>query len=182
MKATTARVYPRVSVDGLGVVSHAGTALLRRGPDPAAPGRRRRPAPSRMFAVNAVWLELALAAADLLAFTQTILLSDQPDLARAEWKTIRYRLLHTAARITRGARQVWLRLAEGWPWALALARAFPTLRHIPHPPEPTPRHCRPRHQDTRRPRPPRRASPHGHSRNQSDRHPTGSSETGRPAS
>ena len=29
MKATTARVYPRVTVDGTGVVSHAGTALLR---------------------------------------------------------------------------------------------------------------------------------------------------------
>jgi hypothetical protein len=89
--------------------------------------------PSRVFAVNAVWLELALTAADLLAFTQTILLFDQPDLARAEWKTIRYRLLHTAARITRGARQTWLRLAEGWPWALALARAFTTLRRIPLP-------------------------------------------------
>jgi Transposase DDE domain group 1 len=89
--------------------------------------------PSRMFTINAIWLELALTAADLLAFTQTILLTDQPDLARAEWKTIRYRLLHTAARITRGARQTWLRLAEGWPWALALARAFTTLRRIPLP-------------------------------------------------
>ena len=29
MKATRARVYPRVCVDGTGVVSHAGTALLR---------------------------------------------------------------------------------------------------------------------------------------------------------
>jgi hypothetical protein len=89
--------------------------------------------PSRIFAVNAVWLILALTAADLLTFTQTILLTDQPDLARAEWKTIRYRLLHTAARITRSARQVWLRLAEGWPWALALARSFATLRRIPLP-------------------------------------------------
>jgi hypothetical protein len=89
--------------------------------------------PSRLFALNAVWLELALTSADLLAFTQTILLSDQPDLARAEWKTIRYRLLHTAARITRGARQTWLRLAEGWPWTLALARAFTALRRIPLP-------------------------------------------------
>ena len=89
--------------------------------------------PSRVFAINAVWLELALTAADLLAFTQTILLADQPDLARAEWKTIRYRLLHTAARITRSGRQTWLRLAEGWPWALALARAFSTLRRIPLP-------------------------------------------------
>jgi hypothetical protein len=56
--------------------------------------------PSRVFAINAVWLELALTAADLLAWTQTTLLTDDPEhpeLAKAEWKTIRYRLLHTAA-------------------------------------------------------------------------------------
>jgi hypothetical protein len=89
--------------------------------------------PSRLFAVNAVWLELALTAADLLAWTQTILLTDEPDLARAEWKTIRYRLLHTAARITRTARRAHLRLQAGWPWSLALAHAFGVLRSIPVP-------------------------------------------------
>jgi hypothetical protein len=89
--------------------------------------------PSRIFAINQVWLELALAAADLLAWTQTILLADAPELAKAEWKTIRYRLLHTAARITRTGRRVFLRLQKGWPWALALARAFTILRRIPVP-------------------------------------------------
>ncbi len=89
--------------------------------------------PSRHQQINAVWLELALIAADLLALTQTMLLTDQPDLARAEPKTLRYRLLHTAARITRGQRKVFLRLAEHWPWALALARAFQRLRLIPLP-------------------------------------------------
>jgi hypothetical protein len=89
--------------------------------------------PSKLFAVNAVWLELALTAADLLAWTQTILLQHAPELAKAEWKTIRYRLLHTAARITRSARRTWLRLQHGWPWALALARAFEVLRRTPVP-------------------------------------------------
>lgn len=89
--------------------------------------------PSKLFAINAVWLELALAAADLLAWTQTILLGHAPQLAKAEWKTIRYRLLHTAARITRTARRTFLRLQQGWPWALALARAFDALRRIPIP-------------------------------------------------
>ena len=84
--------------------------------------------PSRHQQINAVWLELALIAADLLALTQSMLLTDQPDLARAEPKTLRYRLLHTAARITRGQRKVFLRLAEHWPWALALAKAFTRLR------------------------------------------------------
>ena len=89
--------------------------------------------PSRHEHINAVWLELSLIAADLLALTQTMLLTDEPDLAKAEPKTLRYRLLHTAARITRGQRKVFLRLAEHWPWALALARAFTRLRLIPLP-------------------------------------------------
>ncbi len=72
-------------------------------------------------------------AADLLAFAQSMLLIDEPELHRAEPKTLRYRLLHTAARITRGQRRVFLRLAEHWPWALALARAFRQLRLIPLP-------------------------------------------------
>ncbi len=66
-----------------------------------------------------------------------MLLTDQPELHRAEPKTLRYRLLHTAARITKGQRKVFLRLAEHWPWALALAltlaRAFRRLRQIPLP-------------------------------------------------
>jgi len=89
--------------------------------------------PSKLFAINQVWLELALTAADLLAWTQTILLQHAPELAKAEWKTIRYRLLHTAARIARSGRRTWLRLQQSWPWALALARAFAVLRRIPVP-------------------------------------------------
>ncbi len=50
--------------------------------------------PSRTFAINAVWLELALAGIDLLAWTQTILVDGE--LARCEPKALRYRLLHVA--------------------------------------------------------------------------------------
>jgi hypothetical protein len=89
--------------------------------------------PSRHEKINAVWVELALIAADLLALTQSMLLVDEGELHRAEPKTLRYRLLHTAARITRGQRKVFLRLAEHWPWTLALARAFRKLRLIPLP-------------------------------------------------
>ena len=42
--------------------------------------------PSRQFAINAAWLTCALTAIDLLAWTQTILLHDDPALARAEPK------------------------------------------------------------------------------------------------
>ncbi len=81
--------------------------------------------PSRHQNINEVWVELALIAADLLALAQSMLLTCEPELHRAEPKTLRYRLLHVTARITRGQRKVFLRLAEHWPWALALARTFP---------------------------------------------------------
>jgi hypothetical protein len=87
--------------------------------------------PSRVFALNAAWLELALTAIDLLAWTQDLLLDG--DLATCEPKALRYRLLHTAARITRGQRRIYVRLAEHWHWARDLAAAFARLALIPHP-------------------------------------------------
>jgi hypothetical protein len=81
--------------------------------------------PSRLFAVNQAWLELALTAIDLLAWTQTMLLDGE--LALAEPKTLRYRLLHVAARITRGARRTWLRINQYWPWRHEIAGAFARL-------------------------------------------------------
>jgi hypothetical protein len=44
-------------------------------------------------------------------------------LAAAEPKALRYRLLHVAARITRGQRRLWLRIAGHWPWRIQLAAA-----------------------------------------------------------
>jgi len=81
-----------------------------------------------------VWVELALIAADQLALAQTMLLTDDPDLAKAEPKTLRYRLLHIAARITRGQRKVFLRLAEHWPGpkhslACGTSRSRPDRQH-----------------------------------------------------
>lgn len=87
--------------------------------------------PSRLFAINAAWLELALTGIDLLAWTQTLLLHGE--LATAEPKTLRYRLLHAPARITRSARQTRLRIARTWPWATDLADAFIRLAALPQP-------------------------------------------------
>ena len=78
---------------------------------------------------NQVWLELVLAAQDLTCWTQALLLAGP--LARAEPKTLRYRLLHVAARIVRHARRLVLRLQASWPWAPELARAFARLRALP---------------------------------------------------
>jgi hypothetical protein len=78
---------------------------------------------------NSVWLELVLCAQELTCWTQALLLDGH--LAVAEPKTLRYRLLHVAARIVRHARRVTLRLQRSWPWAVALARAFARLRATP---------------------------------------------------
>ncbi len=87
--------------------------------------------PSRQANINAAWLELALAGIDLIAWTQILLLDGE--LAKAEPKRLRYRLLHTAARITRGGRRTWLRIAEHWPWARDLVTAFARLAALPRP-------------------------------------------------
>jgi DDE family transposase len=87
--------------------------------------------PSRQFNINAVWLELSLLGCDLLAWTQTMLLDDE--LARCEPKALRYRLLHVAARLTRGQRQLRVRIAEHWPWRHQLAAAFARLAALPRP-------------------------------------------------
>jgi len=87
--------------------------------------------PFREFAPNAAWLELVLIALDLTSWAQKLLL--EGDLARAEPKRLRYRLLHVAGRITRSGRQLRLHMPERWPWAGALAAAFGRLGALPAP-------------------------------------------------
>jgi hypothetical protein len=85
--------------------------------------------PFRDFDANAVWLELVLCAQDLLFMTQTLCLDG--DIARAEPKRLRYRLLHTAGRLAFHARRAVLRLPRAWPWASELAAAFTRLAALP---------------------------------------------------
>jgi hypothetical protein len=85
--------------------------------------------PFRDFAHNRVWLALVLLAHDLIAWTQRLLLTG--DLARAEPKRLRYRLLHIAARLAFHARRATLRLQANWPWAHDLAAAFARLHALP---------------------------------------------------
>ncbi|MGC5365757.1 IS1380 family transposase [Streptomyces sp. DT24] len=87
--------------------------------------------PSRDFTINAVWLELSLTAVDLLAWMRVLLLDGE--LAAAEPKKLRYRLLHIAARLTRGGRHLRLRISVTWPWRHELAAAFDRLAALPRP-------------------------------------------------
>jgi Transposase DDE domain group 1 len=87
--------------------------------------------PSRTFAINAAWCVAATIAADLIAWLQIHALDG--DLAKAEPKRLRYRLLHTAARLTRGQRRRRLRIPATWPWADQITAAFTRIAAIPAP-------------------------------------------------
>jgi hypothetical protein len=68
---------------------------------------------------------------DLLAWMRVLLLDGE--LATAEPKKLRYRLLHVAARLTRGGRRLRLRISTTWPWRHELATAFHRLATLPRP-------------------------------------------------
>jgi hypothetical protein len=84
--------------------------------------------PFSSFDANAAWMEMVLCAADLLVWCQQLLLDG--DLAVAEPRTLRYRLLHVAGRLVHRARQIWLRLPEQWPWTSDLLDAYRRLAAI----------------------------------------------------
>jgi DDE family transposase len=84
--------------------------------------------PCRGFAANAAWLETVLCAVDLICWTKLICFHDVPELARCEIAAFRYRVLHVAARLTRTARQLRLRIDNTWRWAAQIAEGFHRLR------------------------------------------------------
>jgi len=87
--------------------------------------------PFRDFEHNRVWLMLVLIAHDLLCWTQRLALTG--DLARAEPKRLRYRLLHVAGRLAFHARSAMLHINARWRWARALVDAFARARALPAP-------------------------------------------------
>ena len=80
--------------------------------------------PCKEVAENNAWLELVLAAADLVCWSKLICFADDTELARCDIASFRYSILHMAARLTRSGRVTSLRLDKTWSWAkqLALAR------------------------------------------------------------
>jgi hypothetical protein len=87
--------------------------------------------PFKNFAMNEVWLEIVLLAHDLIVWTQALLLDGE--LARAEPKRLRYRLLHVAGRLAFSGRRGKLHLPAAWPWTQALKAAFQKLNTLPAP-------------------------------------------------
>jgi hypothetical protein len=88
--------------------------------------------PSTSFALNQAWLAASLAAATLLAWLRLLALDS--DLAKAEPKTLRYRILHAAARLTHGGRRRYLKIAATWPWAQVIVTAWDRITALPQAP------------------------------------------------
>lgn len=81
--------------------------------------------PSHDFAINSAWLAASLIAATLLAWLRLLALDG--DLARAEPKTLRYKILHAAARLTHSGRRRRLKISRTWPWATVITTAWTRL-------------------------------------------------------
>ncbi|MBV8946980.1 MAG: transposase, partial [Solirubrobacterales bacterium] len=84
--------------------------------------------PFKEFALNQAWLAIVLLAHDLIAWTQALLLDGE--LAQAEPKRLRYRLLHVAGRLAFSGRRAKLHLQRTGPWATELAAAFEKLKTL----------------------------------------------------
>jgi hypothetical protein len=88
--------------------------------------------PSHAMPLNKAWFTAALIAATLLAWLRLLALDG--DLARAEPKTLRYKILHAAARLVRGARRRQLKIQASWPWAGSIVTAFTRISALAHAP------------------------------------------------
>jgi hypothetical protein len=84
--------------------------------------------PCHSFAANQAWLEIVMAALDLIAWSKMLGFKDHPDLARCEVATFRYRVLHVAARISSSGRRTRLRIDRTWRWATPIADAWHQIR------------------------------------------------------
>jgi hypothetical protein len=87
--------------------------------------------PSRDYQASAAWCRAASIACDLLAWLRLLALDG--DLAAAEPKTLRCKVLRTAGRIVKGQRRRHLKIAASWPRAHDIADAFTRILALPPP-------------------------------------------------
>jgi len=85
--------------------------------------------PSHDYKLNQAWLTAAMIAQILLAWLKLLALDG--DLAKAEPKTLRYRVLHAAARLVHGGRRRRWKFPANWPWAGAITRAWQRICALP---------------------------------------------------
>ena len=86
--------------------------------------------PSHDYKINQAWLTAAMTAQILLAWLKLLALDG--DLAKAEPKTLRYRVLHAAAGSCTAAGD-GAQDDANWPWAEAITRAWHRIHDLPQP-------------------------------------------------
>lgn len=84
--------------------------------------------PCKAVAENHAWLECVLTATDLVGWSKLLCFYDDADLAHCEIANLRYRIMHTAARLTCSGRTYYMRLDCTWAGARQLALGFERLR------------------------------------------------------
>jgi hypothetical protein len=99
-----------------------GRAVLKSRPAARGPCRK----------INQAKLDASMTACILLAWLRLLVLDG--DLAKAERKMLRYRVLHAAARLVRGGRRRWLKITASWPWATAIPTARQRINTLPKAP------------------------------------------------
>jgi hypothetical protein len=83
------------------------------------------PLPVHQHRRQQAWLATVCHAADLVRWFQLLCLTGP--LARAEPKTLRWRLWHGPARLVRHARRDIVRILDGWPDAQAIGAAHASI-------------------------------------------------------
>jgi Transposase DDE domain group 1 len=87
--------------------------------------------PSRGYGLNKAWLDASMTACILLSWLRHLAFDGK--LAKAEPRTLRYRLFRTAARLVRGGRRKTLKIAASCPWADGIITAWTRIQALPHP-------------------------------------------------
>lgn len=93
--------------------------------------RGLRNLPSQSWSVNRGWMLAANLAGDLEVWTRLLGLHDADGLVDAEPDTLRYKLWHLPARLTRHARRRVLKIPDAWPWRTAFTTCWQRLSELP---------------------------------------------------
>ena len=113
-------------------VLHREHAVVETGGVRTAKAMGLRNLPSKNWQVNVGWVLAANIAADLTAWTRLLGLHDG-ELRDADPDTLRYRIWHLPARLTRHARQRTLAISASWPWKEAFLTCWQRLTTLPAP-------------------------------------------------
>ena len=114
-------------------VAHREHAVVETGGVRTAKAMGLRNLPSKSWQVNCGWVIAANIAADLAAWNRLLGFCDEQELRDADPETLRYRVWHIPARLSRHARERVLKISTDWPWKDAFLACWHRLCALPAP-------------------------------------------------